>query len=157
MIHFTLPLDANKLRSQEAPMRRLFLITAAAFLLSMVGKWMGDAFLHERIALISSFLGLQPSQNQGVAFGISLPFQSLLVLVAILTVFIFAVRTARSSLSLFGFGLILGGALGNIADRLLDGLVTDFIQVGTFPIFNVADSCITIGVCLLLWETVRKR
>jgi signal peptidase II len=71
-------------------------------------------------------------------------------------VIIFALRTAKSRLSRVAFGLIVGGALENIVDRLRDGVVTDFFQVGTFPIFNVADSCITIGVVLLLvammWE-----
>ncbi len=48
-------------------------------------------------------------------------------------------------------GLQMGGALGNVVDRLLlDGRVTDFISVGTFPVFNVADSSITIGVLILL-------
>jgi signal peptidase II len=55
----------------------------------------------------------------------------------------------------------LAGALANIADRLPDGVVTDYFQVGTFPIFNVADSAITIGAALLLLqvllEEIRKR
>jgi len=56
-----------------------------------------------------------------------------------------------------GFGLLLGGALGNIADRFDDGHVTDFIQIGWWPLFNIADSCITIGVIiLLLWEMKEK-
>jgi signal peptidase II len=55
-----------------------------------------------------------------------------------------------------GFGLILGGALANVVDRFPDGLVTDMIQVGAFPVFNVADSCITVGLGLLLLEIVLK-
>ena len=47
-------------------------------------------------------------------------------------------------------GLQLGGALGNLIDRLTRGTVTDFLSVGTFPVFNVADSGISVGVALLL-------
>jgi signal peptidase II len=46
--------------------------------------------------------------------------------------------------------LQLGGALGNLVDRLTQGYVTDFISVGTFPVFNVADSSITVGVIVLI-------
>jgi lipoprotein signal peptidase len=65
-----------------------------------------------------------------------------------------AVRAKGSAAQRVGFGLIIGGALGNVADRLLDGHVTDFFQVGAFPIFNVADSCITVGVVILLAESL---
>jgi signal peptidase II len=47
-------------------------------------------------------------------------------------------------------GLQLGGALGNLIDRLTQGYVTDFISVGTFPVFNVADASISIGVAILI-------
>jgi signal peptidase II len=70
---------------------------------------------------------------------------------------VFAFRTAQSVYAQVGFGMIIGGALGNVLDRMRDGMVTDFFQVGTFPIFNVADSCITIGVIVLLLEMVLFR
>ncbi len=50
--------------------------------------------------------------------------------------------------------MIVGGALGNVIDRIRDGAVTDFFQVGGFPIFNVADSFITVGVGVLLLEMI---
>jgi signal peptidase II len=49
-------------------------------------------------------------------------------------------------------GLILGGALGNVIDRIRLGYVVDFIQVGWFPIFNLADSAITVGAALLMLQ-----
>ena len=55
-----------------------------------------------------------------------------------------------------GFGLIIGGALGNIVDRFDDGHVTDFIQIGWWPLFNIADSCISIGVIILLLLELKK-
>ena len=53
------------------------------------------------------------------------------------------------------FGFMLGGAVGNLIDRFrLGGNVIDFISVGHFPVFNVADSAVTIGVCLMLLATL---
>ena len=51
-------------------------------------------------------------------------------------------------------GLMLGGAIGNLIDRFTQGYVTDFISVGSFPVFNVADSCVTVGVGLLVLATI---
>ncbi len=133
----------------------IFIVAAASLLLSLVGKFLADTYLHRHIALVSRYVGLEPVSNSGIAFGLRIPgrFQELLILGAILFVLLLA-RRARSSIQQISFGLILGGALGNLLDRFLDGTVTDFFQVGLFPVFNVADSCITAGVLLLLLESL---
>ena len=67
-------------------------------------------------------------------------------------------RIRGQKVSLWGFTLILGGAVGNFIDRLLKGEVVDFLDFRLihFPIFNVADSCIVIGVGPLLLDTLRE-
>ncbi|MEX1102785.1 MAG: signal peptidase II, partial [Dehalococcoidia bacterium] len=55
-----------------------------------------------------------------------------------------------------GLALMLGGAVGNLIDRLAEGKVVDFIKVPNFPAFNVADSAITIGVLCLLWAIFKE-
>jgi len=55
-----------------------------------------------------------------------------------------------------GLGLILGGALGNLADRVVLGRVVDFIDLGVWPVFNIADSCITIGAAVLVFSMLLK-
>ena len=55
-----------------------------------------------------------------------------------------------------GLALMLGGAVGNLIDRVKDGEVVDFIKVPNFPAFNVADSAITIGVLLLAWAMLQE-
>jgi signal peptidase II len=55
-----------------------------------------------------------------------------------------------------GLALMLGGAIGNLVDRLREGEVVDFIKVPNWPAFNVADSCITVGVLVLLWAMFRE-
>ena len=137
----------------------LLFVTAVSVMVSLVSKWLSDSFLSERIAIVGSLAGLEPTQNSGIAFGIVLPgsLQDVTIVLALVLVAALALRTAKVPLEQIGFGLIVGGALGNIFDRIRDGFVTDFFQVGTFPVFNVADSCITIGVILLLAEMMRKK
>ncbi len=130
---------------------------AASFLLSMIAKWLADSFLTERVAILGSFAGLRYTLNPHVAF--SMNFGSLegpLIAIALVALCVAAFRTAKTALGQIGYGIIIGGALGNIVDRLGDGSVTDFVQVGTFPVFNVADSCITAGVTVLLLEAWRE-
>ena len=92
--------------------------------------------------------------NSGAAFGMfqegNLIFTGLafIVIAAILYYYPHA-ESGDWSLRL-AMGLQLGGAVGNLIDRLLMGRVTDFISVGTFPVFNIADASITIGVAVLL-------
>ncbi|MSR87312.1 signal peptidase II [Candidatus Peribacteria bacterium] len=133
----------------------LLVATTTSFLLSLLGKFLADSFLATRIPVLGSFAGFQYAANSGVAFSITFPghLQTVLIGVALLAL-AWAAWHAKTRWSRIAFGLIIGGALGNIADRIPDGHVTDFFQVGTFPIFNVADSCITIGVFLLLLEAV---
>jgi signal peptidase II len=105
--------------------------------------------------------GLQFSytRNTGVAFG-ALEGGGLIVAILIgvslaLLIAYFIANRERAWLWL-PVGMLLGGALGNLADRARDGAVIDFIDPIAWPAFNVADSCIVIGVAVLLW-TVEGR
>jgi len=91
--------------------------------------------------------------NKGIAF--SLPIEGLLSLALsiaiVLIIFWYYFKYLnRSKLSHLVVGLILGGALGNILDRLVHGAVVDFIKIFSWPTFNVADAAITVGFVLLL-------
>lgn len=135
----------------------LFWITAlVSFLANMLAKAWADALLHERVALWGERVGLQYSLNEGIAFGVRLPpmLQEFLIGLALLLVLWFAYRSPRTKPLHVGYGLIVGGAFGNVVDRFADGVVTDFFQIGSFPIFNVADSCITVGAAFLLAESL---
>ncbi len=135
------------------PILLLTIITALGT--SLLTKVLADQFLKERIAVIGEFAGLRYALNPGVAFSLDLgQFQTVIILGALIAISVVAFRTAKTRWSQIGYGLIVGGALGNVIDRLFDGYVTDFFQVGTFPIFNLADSWITVGVGILLIETL---
>jgi len=95
--------------------------------------------------------------NEGAAFGIfqgSGGFFTVLAIVVSVLIIIYYPKIESGVWWLrIAMGLQLGGALGNLADRLTIGYVTDFISVGTFPVFNVADAGITSGAALLLLFT----
>ncbi len=98
-------------------------------------------------------------RNTGAAFGLYQGANDLLLWVAI-GVILFVVwhfrQTALEARCLrWGLALQVGGALGNLWDRLVYGSVTDFIAVARFPVFNLADVAITLGVVCLLWSTLR--
>lgn len=133
----------------------LWFTVGASLFASLGAKFLADQFLTERIPIFRNFAGLVFTENPGVAFGITMPplVQAFAIGIALVFVAILAIRSAKTRIQHLGFGLIIGGALGNIFDRARDGVVTDFFQIGTFPIFNVADSCITVGVILLLLNT----
>ena len=101
-------------------------------------------------------------QNTHGAFGLfgNSPVLLIVLALAVLALFAFAFRDAakRSALVRVAFGAIVGGAAGNIIDRLQHRFVVDFIDFKTIwpNVFNVADSCITVGVALLILSSLRR-
>ena len=113
----------------------------------------------ERVDVIPG-LELTNTRNTGVAFG-ALEGGGLIVAVLIglslaALVAYFVANRDRAWLWL-PVGLLFGGALGNLADRAREGAVIDFIDPIAWPAFNVADSCIVIGVLVLLWVVEGRR
>ena len=110
------------------------------------------------ISIIGSDVELRLSFNPGGAFGLFGAYTPLLAVVAAVmtVVLIRTVRHATDRLTVISFALVLGGALGNLVDRVfrspgfLTGRVVDFVNVGSFPTFNVADSAITVGAIALV-------
>ena len=93
-------------------------------------------------------------RNRGVAFGLFTDGGTVLVLVGIVAVsalLIFFVTHSRRPLVWLPTGLLLGGAAGNLIDRIDRGYVTDFVDLPAWPAFNLADVCITLGVLSLLY------
>lgn len=138
-------------------MHSFFIASAIATALSLLFAFLAEKIM-QPISIIGSFLQLHLVHNSGIAFSLALPssIQTWLIITGLISVCIAAHRSSKHDhLTMTAYGLIVGGALGNIIDRLPDGLVTDFIAIGTFPIFNVADICICIGAGLLLLDNTR--
>jgi signal peptidase II len=92
-------------------------------------------------------------KNDGVAFGIDAGGQTLvisLIALALLALVLYFARHSARRLIWLPTGLLVGGALGNIVDRIRDGAVTDFLKIPAWPAFNVADIAITTGVIALI-------
>ena len=107
----------------------------------------------ERV-VIPHLLSLSVVHNQGIAFGLLARLAPLATTVLALTVlaFLFYNRTARlaAPAGQWGLGLIIGGALANVVDRLHFGYVIDYFDVHIWPVFNLADAAIVVGAGLLL-------
>jgi signal peptidase II len=106
------------------------------------------------------FLRIENTRNEGVAFGLGGDISALVigativVLVALLVAL--AVRGRGHALVWLPAALLIGGALGNLADRARDGAVTDFIDMPLWPTFNLADVAIIAGVLFLFWDVERS-
>ena len=99
-------------------------------------------------------------RNEGVAFGIDAGGQTLviaLISVALLALVLYFARHTAKPLMWLPVGLLLGGALGNIIDRIREGAVVDFLKVPAWPAFNLADVAITIGVLSLIYVLERRK
>jgi signal peptidase II len=101
--------------------------------------------------------------NTGVAFGLfqnlGLLFTILPLIISVIIFIYYPVLAGKDWLMRIALSMQFGGAVGNLIDRLTIGHVTDFISIGNFPVFNVADSCITVGVILMvfgMWLQERK-
>jgi signal peptidase II len=105
------------------------------------------------------FISLYYTRNTGIAFSlfdgiggsrwVLVGIQVMLVAI-IIVVMIVALRRGMRILASTAFALMLGGGVGNLIDRIVYGSVTDFVSVGSFPVFNFADSCLTVGCAILI-------
>ena len=125
--------------------------------------------LYESIVIIPSFFNLTYVHNTGAAFSFLSEaggwqrwfFAALaIVMSTIMTIWLTRLKENETLLAV-ALSLILGGAIGNLVDRLAYGYVIDFLDVyyGTYhwPAFNIADSAITIGVALMLWDSFQTK
>ncbi len=145
------------------PPKVLFITMSMDLLiLDQISKIYLDMKLNEPLLLISDFLKIQVSHNPGMAFGITFPYaiQLLLNILFFCLIIYYLYKTLNFSrkLSAVSIALVFSGALGNIVDRIRLGYVIDFISIGNFPIFNLADVYITIAVFILIlfYDKIKK-
>ena len=136
-----------------------YLIAGAVFIFDQISKefirlWMplGDSWPS------TGFLRIVHGTNTGSAFGLFAGFTNLLILasiVGIAAVLYYFYRQGNNAIALrISLGLIVGGALGNLFDRVVSGKVVDFISVGWWPSFNIADSAISVVMFLLIFTMI---
>ncbi len=133
----------------------------------LILKYIG---LNTTCVIIKGAFSITPILNTGGGFGI-FPNQTLLFIsISILTIIFiiytllkkrgqcpFLTITKKGAVPFFPLVMILAGTLGNLVDRLRLGAVIDFIDFKVWPVFNIADSCITVGAFLLAWQLLKPR
>jgi signal peptidase II len=153
----------------ETNLRKWLALAAVIVVLDQITKYfiLQKFALHETL-FVTSFFNLVHVRNTGAAFsmladagGWQRVFFITIALVASVWVVWLLRRHPEQRLFCLALGLILGGAIGNLIDRVWLGSVVDFVQVHYagyfFPAFNVADSAITVGAALLIWDGLRPQ
>ena len=151
---------------------RFYLLAAGVLILDHLTKWLvrSGMDLHDAIELIPNLLRLSYVRNSGVAFGLLADFQSAwkpyvlagMAVVAVVVILVYSSRVPSNRMLLqVALAITMGGILGNFTDRVVHGFVVDFIEFHYkeafyWPTFNVADSAISIGIALLLIDTVKN-
>jgi signal peptidase II len=151
-------------------LKRHLLIALAVVVLDRLTKWaiVKTIVLEDAVSIIPGFFRLTHLENTGAAFSLfadsTSPFKTALLItfsMAALAVVAFLLWRSRNEFNIttLSLSLVLGGAVGNLWDRLADGMVTDFLDfylgIHHWPPFNIADSAIVVGALLLLTRMMR--
>ncbi|MGZ5084790.1 MAG: signal peptidase II [Usitatibacter sp.] len=146
---------------------RWLAVSAAVVALDLATKsWVSSAFAPGEVVAVTPVFDMVLMHNTGAAFsflaragGWQRWFFTAVSVVVSVAILVMLRRRPSVRLASLGLALVLGGALGNLYDRLTLGHVVDFIQVHAagyyWPAFNVADSAITVGVAILIWDSMR--
>ncbi|ACN84388.1 signal peptidase II [Brachyspira hyodysenteriae] len=156
---------------EEIKQKKIYFLTAILiFIADTISKYFIDKYLQETIIkrVIGDILIFIYTRNYGVSFGFlnNVPetiqhiipeLLKVIVFIAMIIIFfiMLSINVKKQKLSMIGFTMVLGGAMGNLVDRIMRGYVTDFISMGfnetiRFPYnYNIADASITIGICII--------
>ena len=137
-------------------MKKFWLTTLSVLVIDQLSKYAIRSSIPLRSSVpLFPFLDFTHISNTGVSFGLFQGFSEMWTLIALLIVgYIFYnyKELATTPISTYAIGAIIGGALGNILDRVLFGAVTDFIDFKIWPAFNIADTAISLGALVLVYE-----
>lgn len=144
--------------------KKIFLIASTVLIIDQVSKSLIDVYfgLHETYPIINNFFAITRAENTGGAWSIfsSLSFIFIILgIIAIIMLIKFMFSFKKNMRNTIAFGLTLGGIASNLADRIFLGFVRDFLDFTIFnydyPIFNLADVAIVIGVILLIIAIIK--
>lgn len=142
--------------------KKIYLLASFGILVDQITKLFAQLFLSD-LVIIPSFFNLTYVENTGAAWGILDNNRIILVVISVLTLLIInkyiKSETSFSKLLVISYGLLIGGIFGNLFDRIFRGYVIDFLNFNifgyNFPVFNIADMLIVIGVVLMAIEVIR--
>ena len=157
----------QKAKSLQGKWRNVvFFLTALLVVVAdqLSKMWIRSNLGVEELLFELGFFRLTHIHNTGAAFGLFQGYSfalTIIALVGIVAILLYALLIYRrfpfwdNLLGKSALGLVLGGTAGNLIDRLHLGYVTDFIDVGFWPAFNIADSAVTVGVIILVYSLLR--
>ena len=143
----------RKTREKEKIIRRIsfFSLINVVFLVDRILKIIVSFSYPEGggFPVIPGIFHITVVHNTGAAFGIlkGQPLLLMIISAAVVSAFLFILRHHSAA-----WALVIGGSLGNLADRLFFGYVIDFLDFRVWPVFNAADACICVGVACILWS-----
>jgi len=144
----------------KAERRGYILIILSVVILDQLSKYLIKTRLgFGSFPLIDNLLYITIVRNTGAAFGMFKDTNFLLTIITVILI-VFALRyllISRGKLLGIALSLIVGGAVGNLIDRIMLGHVVDFIDVNYWPVFNIADSAVSIGIAILIYCIIRKQ
>ena len=147
-------------------MKKVIAISSISFLIDRITKIIVCSILKtgESIPIIKNFFSITLAKNTGVAFSLLEGKIDIVIIVTLIVLFLIIDMLRKNNIKENEkkyYALMIGGALGNLLDRIIYGYVIDFLDFKiinyNYPIFNIADSCIVIGMILLLMNSIRTK
>lgn len=143
--------------------KKIFIIALITFVIDQIIKSLSLVYLIN-IPIIPNILSLTYAKNYGIAFSMLKEKRIIIIAISILLIsFLIYVlkkdyisKNKDTCLVNIAFGILFGGILGNLFDRIVRGFVIDYINVSFFSIFNLADIAITFGVVLLIIDNIKE-
>ncbi len=140
----------------------MYLIALSLLFLDQFSKYLIRQKLPVAVSIpvINSIFHITYVENTGIAFGLFPQGHSLFIIISLIIIIVIVFferkKVLKSPWERFCLGLVLGGALGNLIDRLRFGFVIDFLDFRVWPVFNLADSGVCIGGILMVFFLLRK-
>lgn len=139
-------------------MKKIFIISFIILIIDIISKRLviGNLATSESVSVIDNFFRITYAENTGVAFSLIEGYVGFIIMMTVIVIIMIFKYVKSNNINKYeeiGYSFILGGALGNLLDRVIYGYVIDFLDFNIFgydfPIFNIADSFIVIGVFIL--------
>jgi len=142
--------------------KNIYLIACIGLFIDQITKILANLYL-KNVVIIKNFFNLTYVENTGAAWGILDNNRIILIGVSIIALLLvnkyINSETELNKLTITSYGMVLGGILGNLVDRICRGYVVDFLNFNIlgydFPVFNIADTLIVVGIALMFIEVIR--
>ena len=137
--------------------KKIIILSIPIITIDQISKLLASSYISDKIEVIKNFFYLNLVHNEGAAWGLlnkHILFLIIFMLIALALLFHYSSKFINNNRNTIAFSLVIGGLIGNLIDRVFNGYVIDFLDFYIFkydyPVFNIADICIVIGMLLLI-------